>query len=145
MASRAQADQTRSAGTDHTDELTWVLSDFFRVPMAPREFTLSGGTRIAVDFADGGDPPRVLVQRSPLRGQLKSAQRNKAIADAFKLSWLRDQHFPSAHAFVLLGAPFTRIFSHGTWLTEAFATYRISVLVANEQRQVDLLDTRSLL
>lgn len=144
MAPRAQAAQADSAGTDHTDELTWVLSDFFHVPVAPREFTLPGRTRIAVDFADGSDPPRVLIQRSPLRGQLKSAQRNKAIADAFKLSWLRDQHFPSAHAFVLLGTPFIRMFSHGTWLTEAFAAYRVSVLVANEQRKVDLLDTLSL-
>ena len=144
MALRAQASQAVFVGTDDTDELTGALSDFFRAPVAPREFTLPGRTRIAVDFADGGDPPRVLIQRSPLRGQLKSTQRNKAIADAFKLSWLRDQHFPSAHTFVLLGAPFARMFGQGTWLTEAFAAHRISVLLANEQREINLFETFSL-
>ena len=144
MALRAQATQEVFVGTDDADELTGALSDFFRVPVTPREFILPGRTRIAVDFADGGDPPSVLIQRSPLRGQLKSAQRNKAIADAFKLSWLRDQHFPSAYTFVLLGSPFARMFAQGTWLTEAFAAYRISVLLANKQRNINLLDTLSL-
>src|SRR5699024_12716567 len=80
MALRAQASQEVFVGTDDADELTGALSDFFRVPVTPREFVLPGRTRIAVDFADGGDPPRVVFPRSRLRGELHAAHSNKAPA-----------------------------------------------------------------
>lgn len=123
-----------------TTELTSELSTRVGLELAPREFTLADGMRIGVDCADG-DPPTVLIQFSALHGQVKSTQRNKIIADALKLTWLRDHHFPDAHIALLLSTPYARLFGKGTWLTSAFSSYRITVLLVNEQHEIHPLDT----
>ncbi|XKK36984.1 hypothetical protein HFP72_18735 [Nocardiopsis sp. ARC36] len=92
--------------------LAEALSAHLGIELTPREFTLPDGTRIGVDCADGGRPS-LLVQFTPLQGPVKSTQRNKVIADAFKLVWLRDHHFPDAHVLLVIGEPLARLFGRG--------------------------------
>lgn len=116
-----------------------ALSLHLGVELSPREFTLPDGTRIGVDGADAGQPS-VLAQFSPTHGPVKSAQRNKVIADAFKLAWLRDRHFPRARLLVVLGEPLAKFFGRGAWLPAAFAYHRITVTLIDDQYRIRLLD-----
>ena len=120
-------------------ELTRALSAQLGLDLVPREFTLAYGVRVGVDCADG-DPPSLLVQCSPFSGQVKSSQRNKVIADAFKLSWIRDTHFPRARVLLVLGEPLARLFGRGAWLPSAFATHRITVALLDADLRVRVLD-----
>jgi hypothetical protein len=131
-------DITRSARQGNT-ELTRALSAYLGTELTPREFMLADGTRVGVDGADR-DRPTVLAQFSPLHGPLKSAQRNKVIADAFKLVWLRDRHFPDARALLVLGEPLAKLFGRGAWLPAAFAAHGITVVVADDQHRIRALD-----
>lgn len=119
--------------------LAEALSAHLGIELAPREFTLPDGTRIGVDCADGGRP-KLLVQFSPLHGQVKSTQRNKVIADAFKLVWLRDHHFPDAHVLLVLGEPLARLFGRGAWLPAAFASCRITIALVDDHHRIRSLD-----
>ncbi|MFD6950310.1 hypothetical protein A6A08_02140 [Nocardiopsis sp. TSRI0078] len=131
-------DITRPARQGNT-ELTRALSAYLGIKLTPREFTLADGTRIGVDCADGSRPT-VLAQFSPLHGPVKSAQRNKVIADAFKLVWLRDRHFPDARVLLVLGEPLAKLFGRGAWLPAAFATHRITVVIADDEHRIRTLD-----
>lgn len=108
------------------------LSHHLGSPIAARDFTLPGGIRVGVDGADGHDgaEPTLLVQCVTATGPIKSAQRNKVIADAFKLSWLRT-HFPQARTFLAVNAPFERLFVTGAWLPTALAEQGVSVLLVS--------------
>ncbi|MEE2039585.1 hypothetical protein Q8791_20390 [Nocardiopsis sp. CT-R113] len=119
--------------------LVEALSAHLGIELAPREFTLADGTRIGVDCADEGRPT-LLVQFSPHQGPVKSTQRNKVIADAFKLVWLRDHHFPDAHVLLVLGEPLARLFGRGAWLPAAFASYRITVALVDDRHRIRTLD-----
>ncbi|WP_017571150.1 hypothetical protein [Nocardiopsis halotolerans] len=120
-------------------ELARALSAHLGIELAPREFTLTDGTRVGVDCADGSHPT-ILAQFSPLHGPMKSAQRNKVIADAFKLVWLRDRHFPDARAIVVLGEPLARLFGRGAWLPVAFASHRITIALVDDHLRIRTLD-----
>ncbi|OLT28793.1 hypothetical protein BJF83_14265 [Nocardiopsis sp. CNR-923] len=116
-----------------------TLSAYFGTPLAPREFTLPSGVRVGVDCADD-TPTTVLGQCYIHWGQIKSNQRNKVIADAFKLAWLRDTGFPDARAVLALSTPFTRLLGHGAWLPAALAAHRIEVHLVDEGRNVQRMD-----
>ncbi len=136
--SPSSGDIIRSTREGNPD-LTRALSAYLGVELTPREFTLADGTRVGVDCADGGQPT-VLAQFSPLHGPMKSAQRNKVIADAFKLAWLRDQHFPDARPLVVLGEPLAKLFGRGAWLPVAFASHRIAVALVDDRLRIRALD-----
>ncbi|WP_017587694.1 hypothetical protein [Nocardiopsis ganjiahuensis] len=112
-------------------DLVGALSAHLGRQLTPREFSLPGGGRVAVDGADG-DPPEVIVQCTRVRGQLKSSHRNKIIADAFKLMWLRDSAFPRARALLAVSPECSRLFSPDAWLTIALRHSRITVVVPTE-------------
>lgn len=131
-------DINRSTRGSHP-ELTRALSAYLGIELAPREFTLPDGTRVGVDCADSSRPS-VLAQFSPLHGPMKSAQRNKVIADAFKLAWLRDRHFPDARLLVVLGEPLAKLFGRGAWLPVAFASHRITVALVDDHLRIRALD-----
>lgn len=133
-----QRPQHREPDDDRTRQR---LSAFLGADVRPREFHLPGGTRIAVDHADPGDPPHLVAQSSALSDRLRSAHRNKAIADAFKLAWLRDHHLPDTRAALVVGAPFARTLVPGIWLTEALAAAEIVVLVDGDPLHTLQLDT----
>lgn len=107
-----------------------ALAHHLGTPLAPRAFTLPGGLRVGVDGADGRDgaPPTLLVQCAASAGPIKSAQRNKVIADAFKLAWLRT-HVPRARTLIAVNAPFERLFVTGAWLPAALLEQGVDVLL----------------
>ena len=127
------------APTDGT-HLVRALSDHLGLPLAPHTFTLTDGVRVGVDGADG-EPPRILVQCSPLQGRLRSSHRNKLIADAFTLSWLRDAHFPEAHTLLALSSGFSSLLSDGAWLPAALDHCRVSVALVPEAGVPQVLRT----
>lgn len=97
---------------------------------------------MGVDGADG-DPPGLLVQCTPLHGQLKSSHRNKVISDAFKLLWLRDTRFPEAQAVLALSPDFARLFGPGAWLPAALVRWRISVALVADDGKIAHPDSSS--
>lgn len=116
-------------------DLVDALAEHLGLRLAPREFSLPDGTRVAVDGADG-DPPNVLVQSTRIRGQLKSSHRNKIISNAFKLLWLRDSTFPSAHPLLAVSPEAARLFSADAWLTIALRHTRIAVVVVSPEGDI---------
>lgn len=100
--------------------------------LAPHRFTLPGGVRVGIDGADR-DPPRVLVQATRASGRVKSAHRNKVIADAFKLAWLRDSHFPDATLILALSPDLSPLLSQGSWLSAALEQRRIQAILVDDR------------
>ena len=109
-----------------------ALADHLGVPLAPRDFTLASGVRVGVDGAgvaradSHGVAGAVLVQVTFAAGPVKSAQRNKVLADAFKLAWLRSQ-VPTARTVIVVNDPFERLFVSGAWLPAALAQQGVEV------------------
>jgi hypothetical protein len=116
----------------HDAALLDALSTHLGVRLAPRDFTLPGGVRVGVDGAGVGDPDSlgvagaVLVQVTYAAGPVKSAQRNKVLADAFKLAWLRTQ-VPTARTVIVVNEPFERLFVTGAWLPAALTQQGVEV------------------
>lgn len=116
----------------HDAALLDALSTHLGVCLAPRDFTLPGGVRVGVDgagvtTADAlGVTGAVLVQVTYAAGPVKSAQRNKVLADAFKLTWLRSQ-VPTARTVIVVNEPFERLFVTGAWLPAALAQQGVEV------------------
>lgn len=116
----------------HDAALLDALSAHLGVRLAPRDFTLPGGVRVGVDgagvtTADAlGVTGAVLVQVTYAAGPVKSAQRNKVLADAFKLAWLRSQ-VPTARTVIVVNEPFERLFVTGAWLPAALAQQGVEV------------------
>ena len=113
-----------------------ALSAHLGVPLAPRTFTVRGEVRVGVDGTDvdgaaalGQAPPRFLVTVNGGAGQLKSLQRNRVIADAFKLEWLRGVLAPGARAVLAVSEPYGRLFVPGAWLPVAVRERGIEVAV----------------
>ncbi|WP_372593430.1 hypothetical protein [Actinotalea sp.] len=110
-----------------------ALSTHLGVPLAPRTFTVRGDVRVGVDGADAASdaPPRFLVTVNGGSGQLKSLQRNRVIADAFKLDWLRGVLAPGARAVLAVSEPYGRLFVAGAWLPVAVRERGIEVAVVS--------------
>jgi hypothetical protein len=116
----------------HDAALLDALATHLGVRLAPRDFTLPAGVRVGVDGAGVGSSDShgvagaVLVQVTYAAGPVKSAQRNKVLADAFKLAWLRTQ-VPTARTVVVVNEPFERLFVTGAWLPAALAQQGVEV------------------
>jgi hypothetical protein len=116
----------------HDAALLDALATHLGVRLAPRDFTLPGGVRVGVDGAGVGSPDSlgvagaVLVQVTYAAGPVKSAQRNKVLADAFKLAWLRSQ-VPTARTVIVVNEPFERLFATGAWLPAALTQQGVEV------------------
>ena len=116
----------------HDAALLDALATHLGVRLAPRDFTLPAGVRVGVDGAgvasadSHGVAGAVLVQVTYAAGPVKSAQRNKVLADAFKLAWLRTQ-VPTARTVVVVNEPFERLFVTGAWLPAALAQQGVEV------------------
>lgn len=123
------------------DALLAALASHLGVALAPRTFTVRGDVRVSVDGTDAGAdaPPRFLVVVNGGAGQLKSLQRNKVIADAFKLDWLRGVLAPGARAVLAVSEPYARLFAPGAWLPVAVRERGIEVAVVDAAGRVRLL------
>ncbi len=95
---------------------------------------LSGGARVQVDGAasDGS----VLVEIFAHQGPLKSGQRHKVAQDALKLITL-GRGRPDAELFIAFGDTEAAAYAtKGTWLSEALATWGVTVLVVELDQAV---------
>jgi hypothetical protein len=104
------------------------LSAELGVVLAPREIRLSDGSRVKVDGASGD--LSVLCEAWAHQGRPKSAQRNKVIVDAFKLSHVARSLGTSPRLILLFSddtacAPFTR----SGWAAGALRTHGIELKV----------------
>ena len=117
------------------------LSTHLGVELAPRTFTVRGDVRVGVDGTDAAAdvPPRFLVAVNGGSGQLKSLQRNRVIADAFKLEWLRGVLAPGARAVLAVSEPYGRLFVLGAWLPVAVRERGIEVAVVDAAGRVRFL------
>ncbi|TQL02791.1 hypothetical protein FBY24_1875 [Cellulomonas sp. SLBN-39] len=119
-----------AAGGD--DAVLAAVGAHLGVALVPRTFVVRGDVRVSVDGTDAADAsavPRVLVLVNGGTGQLKSLQRNKLIADAFKLDWLRGVVAPGARALLAVTEPYARLVAPGAWLPAALRERGIDVLV----------------
>ncbi len=110
--------------------------------LVPRTFVVRGDVRVSVDgtdAADGSAVPRFLVVVNGGTGQLKSLQRNKLIADAFKLDWLRGVVAPGARAVLAVTEPYARLVAPAAWLPAALRERSIEVAVVECAGRVRVL------
>lgn len=90
-----------------------ALSDHLGVPLRPRTIELQPG---AVFEVEGVDPEaRHLVQVVVNRGGYTSQQRNKVLADMFKLVWLKTTRFPECRIGLVLSVSTAEAFKPRSW------------------------------
>jgi hypothetical protein len=135
MDSPQQGSPAHGSPRSDSPDLVGALSAHLGCRLTPHEFWLPEGTRVAVDGADG-EPPSLLVQCTRVQGQLKSSHRNKVIADAFKLLWLRDSVFAQAQPVLALSPEFARLCGPGAWLTAALQHWRIAAVFVSPTGEI---------
>jgi hypothetical protein len=107
------------------------------VDLAPRTLTVGNGLRVEVEGIDVRQS--VLVQLVPTVGVPKSHHRNKAMADMFKLVWMR-QSLPTHPRLVLcISEPLARFFSPASWPSTAARDLGVDVFVYGDGVATDLL------
>jgi len=106
-----------------------LLGERLSQVLRPARIRLPSGVRVEVD---GADPDRTtLVECWAHQGTVKSAQRSKVLADAFKLSWVATSIYPRPRLVLCLSdpaaaAPFV---STRSWPAQALRDTGIEVVV----------------
>ncbi|RFA16267.1 hypothetical protein B7R21_02490 [Subtercola boreus] len=118
-----------AARPDASGALLGALAAHLATPLLPRLVALPGGVRVEVDGVDPGN--RLLVQCVASGGAVKSGQRNKAMADALKLVWLRSTLFVGARIALCVSEPVSRFFAETAWLAQAVDDLRIEVYMVS--------------
>ncbi|UDY22881.1 hypothetical protein [Nocardioides sp. Kera G14] len=105
-------------GADAPERLALVaLSAHLGVELRPRSLEIERGTNVEIE---GVDPAgRYLVQCVLNQGAYTSQQRNKTLADLFKLQWLRDRAFPGAVIGLVLSPTTVEAFKPRSWTSIA--------------------------
>jgi hypothetical protein len=96
----------------------------------PARITVPSGERVEVDGADASRT--VLAECWAHQGPPKSAQRNKVLADAFKLAWIATTLYPRPRLILCLSDPLAAApFLPGTrsWAARALQDHGIAVSV----------------
>lgn len=120
-------DPAEPAVLDASAVLLDALAAHLGIPLAPRLVTLPDGVRVEVDGIDSSN--RLLVQCIASAGVVKSGQRNKAMADALKLVWLRSTLFVGARVALCVSEPVSRFFAAPAWLAQAAVDLRVEIYV----------------
>lgn len=90
-----------------------ALSELLGVTIRPRAFEVAPGTNVEVE---GADPEgRFLVQAVLNQGSYTSHQRNKALADLYKMQWIQGRAFPEATVCLLLSPSTVEAFKPRSW------------------------------
>lgn len=102
------------------------------VELNPATITVASGERVKVDGADVSRT--VLAECWAHQGPPKPAQRNKVLADAFKLAWIATTRYPRSKLILCLSdrqaaAPF--IPGGRSWAARALQDHRITVSVVD--------------
>lgn len=98
---------------------------------------MADGVRVQIDGIDASG--RLLVQCVASSGAVKSTQRNKAMADALKLIWLRSTIFMGARVALCISEPVGRFFTKPAWLAQAVADLHVEVYVVSVDASVKRL------
>ncbi|MEA9984664.1 MULTISPECIES: hypothetical protein [Subtercola] len=122
---------------DLTLELLAALSTHLGLELSGRSVTMADGVRLQIDGVD--ESGRLLVQCVASSGVVKSTQRNKAMADALKLVWLRSTLFVGARVALCISEPVGRFFTKPAWLAQAVADLHVEVYVVAAGGRVERL------
>ncbi|MFI9452448.1 hypothetical protein [Amycolatopsis sp. NPDC052450] len=100
------------------------------VELTPRPITTPSGARVEIDGVD--DARTVLVEAWAHQGPPKPAQKNKVLADAFKLSWIASTIMPRPRLVLCFSdVAAARPFREGrTWAAAALRDLNIDIIVA---------------
>ena len=119
-----------------------ALSAELGLRLRPRLVPLSPGTTFEVE---GIDPDNThLVQVVTNRGVFSSNQRNKVLADMFKLMWLRSTRFPDARLCLVLSESTAEAFKPRSWTSLAAEELDFYLFVVSEAGQVTQLTRDSM-
>ncbi|RFA17995.1 hypothetical protein [Subtercola boreus] len=130
-------DPAAPAAPDPAAALLSALAAHLGTPLAQRLVTLPEGVRVEIDGVDTAES--LLVQCISATGAVKSSQRNKAMADALKLVWLRATLFAEARIALCVSEPMGRFFRDPAWLAQAARDLRLEVYVASPGGAVEAL------
>ncbi|MRK02240.1 hypothetical protein GEV27_11975 [Aeromicrobium sp. S22] len=118
-------------------EALLALSAELGLRLRPRLVPLSLGTTFEVEGIDADDTH--LVQVVVNRGAFSSNQRNKVLADMFKLLWLRSTRFPQAEVCLVLSESTAEAFKPRAWTTLAADELGFHLFVVSETGTVTRL------
>jgi hypothetical protein len=103
-----------------------AFAEHLNVRLEARRIRLSGGDYVDVDGVS--DHPRILVEAWAHQGPPKSAQRNKVLADAFKLAYLERELGPPVRLVLLFSdAEAARQFRGRSWYASAIRQIGIEI------------------
>lgn len=91
-----------------------ALSAHLGLELRPRAIELVPGTLFEIEGVDPGD--QVLLQVVVNQGGYTSQQRNKVLADMFKLAWLRRTRFTESRVGLLLNRNTSEAFKPRSWM-----------------------------
>ncbi|WP_061961436.1 hypothetical protein [Demequina flava] len=103
------------------------LAATLKVPLEPRALKLPSGVRAEVDGAASDDS--VLVKVVATQGTVRSAHRNRVLADMLKLTWLRAAVAPKARLVLCITEPVAPYFSATSWPAQAAHDLGVDIYV----------------
>lgn len=119
-----------------------ALSDELGVCLRPRLVSIGPGATFEVEGIDPDDSH--LVQVVVNRGSFSSNQRNKVLADMFKLLWLRSTRFPATRLCLVLSETTAETFKPRSWSSLAAEELGFCLFVVSESGQVTRLTRDSM-
>ncbi|MGH7608578.1 MAG: hypothetical protein ACREOD_01345 [Candidatus Dormibacteria bacterium] len=107
-------------------EILAALGVRLGVPLSPRRITLASGAYVEIDGVS--DDPEILCEAWAHQGAPKAAQRDKVLADAFKLAFLRRVRSPGARLVLcFVDALAVKPFIGSSWYADALRDLHIQV------------------
>ncbi len=118
------------------------VAEHFGTPLAPRTLTLKGGTRVQVDGAASDNS--IFVEVFARQGALKGGQQKKVSQDALKLITIARAHPDGRLVLAFADGEAAVYAAPGTWVSEALATWGVTVLVVeiDDQLRADIKDAQ---
>jgi alkylated DNA nucleotide flippase Atl1 len=110
------------------------VAEHFGTPLAPRSLTLSGGARVQIDGVATDDS--IFVEVFARQGSLKGGQQKKVSQDALKLVTIARDHPDARLVLAFADAEAATYAARGTWVSEALATWGVTVLVVDIDEQL---------
>ena len=114
-----------------------ALGALFKVDLEPRTLVLPGNLRVEVEGIDAAES--VLVQLVPYLGEPRSTHRMGALADMFKLVWLRGVLPTRPRLAICVAERQARFFTAASWPLSAAKAQQVDVYVFRADGSLDLL------
>ena len=118
-----------------------ALGSLLRVELVPRTLQLPGNLRVEVEGIDEAES--VLVQLVPYLGEARSTHRMGALADMFKLTWLRGVLPTRPRLVICVAEPQARFFTTASWPLSAAKAQQIDIYAFHADRSLHLLTERA--